>query len=151
MKAIQSVYDFNKQAGLLDLGYDDFRESAYPIEEALEGFDITYLNNRLHLHEDSSPKNASRSIVTGHCRTVGLSDVDRFDKHIDSIIFSLGSLFKLGLSVDQVLNGLQIVADANLTKLSVGKDSEGKQMKPTDFVGPEEELQKILDERNGSL
>ena len=151
MQALETVYEFNQKAGLLALGYDDFRESAYPIEEALEGFDITYLNNRLHLHEDSSPKDASRSIVTGHCRTAGISDVDRFDKSIDSIIFSLGSLFKLGLSVDQVLNGLQIVADANMAKLSVGKDSEGKQMKPTDFVGPETELQKILDERNGSL
>ena len=148
MKAIQSVYEFNQKAGLLDLGYDDFRESAYPIEEALEGFDITYLNNRLHLPEDSSPKDTSRAIVTGHCRTTDISDVDRFDKSIDSIIFSLGSLFKLGLSVDQVLRGLQTVADANMAKLSVGKDSEGKQMKPEGFVGPETELQEILDERN---
>lgn len=146
MQALETVYEFNQKAGLLALGYDDFRESAYPIEEALEGFDITYLNNRLHLHEDSSPKDASRAIVTGHCRTTGISDVDRLDKHIDSLIFNLGSLFKLGLSVDQVLRSLQTVADVNMTKLSVGKDSQGKQMKPTDFVGPEVDLQKILDE-----
>ena len=38
MNFIQQIYDFNQQAGLLDKGYDDFPESSFQIEEALEGF-----------------------------------------------------------------------------------------------------------------
>ena len=37
---VQEIYDFNKQAGLLEKGYSDFLESSFQIEEALEGFNI---------------------------------------------------------------------------------------------------------------
>ena len=29
MNFVQDIYDFNKQAGLLDKGYDDFLESSF--------------------------------------------------------------------------------------------------------------------------
>ena len=49
MTFVQQIYDFNKQAGLLEKGYDDFLESSFQIEEALEGFgDLPYLQVRLH-------------------------------------------------------------------------------------------------------
>ena len=153
MKALEKIYKFNKEAGLLDLPYSDFREAEYTIEESLEDLDTSYLAKKLHRLEDTSPKELSRTIVTGMCYLPegGVTPVKRFDKALDKLVFTYGDLLKQGVTFDQIDRGLNVVMDRNLTKLSVGKDSEGKQMKPTDFVGPEEELQKILDERNGSL
>lgn len=152
--AIKSVYNFNKEAGLLDAEYSDLRESCFPIEEALEGLnDLECLAERL-THEteeliEHSPKVLSRAIV--RLATVDdiveLADVDRFDKHLDIIVFSLGSIFKLGLNPQQMMKGLGIVANANMTKLKAGKDEAGKQNKPADFISPEPLLQLILDER----
>ena len=39
---IDAIYQFNEQAGLLEQGYNDFSESAYQIEEALEGYEIAH-------------------------------------------------------------------------------------------------------------
>ena len=145
---IKQIYKFNKEAGLLDVPYDDVRECAYPIEEALEGFlvneiaaDISYCQ-----WQPDTPKQFSRDLLQD--AIIDIPDVDRLDKHLDIIVFSFGSIFKLGLSPQEAMNALGIVMTANLTKLSVGTDSEGKQMKPTDFIGPEEQLQKILDRRS---
>lgn len=147
-EALSKIQEFNDRAGLLANGYNDFKEAEYCIEEALEGFDTSYLAIRLHLPENASPKELSRAIVTGHCNLLEpIPDVDRFDKALDGIFFNFGAIFKLRLSVYQAIRGLLIVCNANLTKLTVGKDAHGKQMKPTDFVGPETELQKLLDER----
>ena len=144
---IKEIYRFNKEAGLLDKGYVDARECAYPIEEMLEGFSniekIFYPNG-----PTISPKEASRYIMEKVTLDSNISDVDRFDKHLDAIVFNFGSLFKLGLTPQQVMRGLSVVMQANMQKLKVGQDSEGKQLKPDDFVGPEEQLQKILNERN---
>ena len=145
---IKQIYKFNKEAGLLDVPYDDVRECAYPIEEALEGFlvneiaaDISYCQ-----WQPDTPKQFSRDLLQD--AIIDIPDVDRLDKHLDIIVFSFGSIFKLGLSPQEAMNALGIVMTANLTKLSVGIDSEGKQMKPTDFIGPEEQLQKLLDRRS---
>lgn len=147
-KELQQIHDFNRKADLLG-SYNDFKEAEYCIEEALEGFDTTYLAIKLHLPEASSPKDISRAIVTGHCTlSEPIPDVDRLDKHLDGIFFNFGAIFKLGLTVTQSIRALGVVCVANLTKLVVGKDSHGKQMKPTDFVGPESKLQEILDERS---
>jgi hypothetical protein len=55
---------------------------------------------------------------------------------------------KLGLSAQQITEALNIVMKANNQKLSMPKDEHGKLMKPaSSFVGPEAELQKLLDER----
>jgi hypothetical protein len=156
MNAIKSIYKFNQECKrpdgscLLDQGYDDARESAFSIEEMLEGFDMQkFKTGDLDFSGDSTPKIMSRNIIAIATEGVlePLPDVDRLDKHLDSIVYNFGSIFKLGLSPQQAIKALSIVCDANLTKLSAGQDEHGKQRKPADFVPPEQRLQAILDER----
>lgn len=155
MNFVQQIYDFNKQAGLLDRGYDDFLESSFQIEEALEGFpNLQNLANILtdeesedRVRDDASPKTISRAIVRYAIGDTPISDVDRLDKAIDAIVFAIGSIAKLGLSPAQITRAIDVVTQANLQKLSMPKDEHGKLMKPADFVGPEAKLQSILDER----
>ena len=147
---IKAIHRFNKEAGLLELGYDDVRECAYPIEEMLEGFDLEALSVELGSKCVATPKEISRELVNlanAKADAPTVSDVDRFDKHLDAIVFCFGSLFKLGLSPQQAMQGLSVVMEANMQKLNAGQDSEGKQMKPDNFVSPEAKLQKILDKR----
>lgn len=154
---VQRIYDFNKDNGLIDKGYSDFLESSFQIEEALEGFgDLPYLQCRLHsdgdYHEElCNPKELSRQIVRlaeMDSKPTNMSDVDRLDKACDAVVFAIGSMAKLGLSPAQIHQALNIVMDANQAKLNAKCDSEGKLGKPENFVGPEGELQKILDERS---
>ena len=145
---IQEIYDFNKQAGLLEKGYDDFLESSFQIEEALEGFNLITLTSILspddkYLH----PKELSRIILSKVGESANISDVDRLDKAIDAIVFAVGSIAKLGLNVEQIHRAIGAVTEANLQKLTMPKDEHGKLTKPADFVGPEIKLQAILDER----
>lgn len=144
---VQEIYDFNKQAGLLENGYSDFLESSFQIEEALEGFNIEEVsqNTTDYQFKTSSAKELARYILE-HEQFTG-SDVDRLDKAIDAIIFAVGSIAKLGLNVEQIYRAIGAVTEANLQKLTMPKDEHGKLTKPADFVGPETELQRILDER----
>lgn len=149
LNPVKMIYDFNRKAGLLEKGYSDEKECAFPIEEALEGFNCTELIAQLDLdrRDEVHPKYISRRIID---LTVNddISDVDRLDKHLDIIVFSFGSIFKLGLTPQQAIRALEIVMRANLQKLhNKSVDAAGKLTKPTDFVGPEVELQRILDER----
>lgn len=146
---INMIYEFNDKAGLLSKRYSDKRESAFPIEEALEGFNCTELIRQLDLdkRDENTPKHISRKIIDLTVNSKELSDVDRLDKHLDIIVFSFGSIFKLGLTPKEALEALTIVMEANMSKLSVGVDSYGKQMKPLDFVSPEKRLQEILNRR----
>ncbi|MCF6330283.1 MAG: hypothetical protein L3I99_01890 [Sulfurimonas sp.] len=144
---IQSVYNWNLKAGLLNTPYSDANESKFPIEEALEGFRTDKIAGQLNIDIDSNPKEISRQIIGLIDGSEDLSDTDRFDKHLDIIVYSFGSLFKLGLSPEQAINGLVAVMDANSKKLESKIDSHGKLGKPADFVGPEKELEKILKER----
>jgi len=142
---IKQIYKFNQEAGLLEKGYSDERECAYPIEEALEGFNTTELLAQLSMERGASPKDISRRIIDLTINGEDIQNVDRLDKHLDAIVFAFGSIFKLGLSPQEAMKALSIVADANIQKLTVGVDSEGKQMKPEGFIPPETQLQKILD------
>lgn len=149
---IKDIYKFNKDRGLLDKDYNDKKECAFPIEEALEGMgDLSALADRVKGEvgiADSSPKGLSRQIIAlaNLDGEPDIADVDRLDKHLDIIVFSFGSIFKLGLSPQDAMNALGIVMKANMTKPSA-KDAEGKVIKQVDFVGPEIELQKLLDKR----
>ena len=140
---IDAIYQFNEQAGLLEQGYNDFSESAYQIEEALEGYEIAH-GFTVHL---DTPKEMSRTIVRAQGPFIG-TDVDRLDKAIDAIVFAVGSIAKLGLTPPQIREAIEIVTTANLQKLSMPKDEFGKLTKPADFVGPEAKLQELLDRRN---
>ena len=157
LNPFKRIYQFNKEASLLDQGYSDERECAFPIEEALEGFEDNMQELAFELGLDKGypsdadevchAKHLARYIAGIISQDIVVPDVDRLDKHLDIIVFSLGSIYKLGLSPQQTMKALGIVAEANMQKLKVGQDSEGKQSKPEDFVGPEAQLQKILDER----
>ena len=156
MTFVQQIYDFNKQAGLLEKGYDDFLESSFQIEEALEGFgDLPYLQVRLHsegehYEELCNPKEISRQIVRlaeMDSKPTNIPDVDRLDKACDAVVFAIGSMAKLGLTPAQIVEAMNIVTEANLQKLSMPKDEHGKLTKPANFVGPETKLQAILDKR----
>ena len=139
---IDAIYQFNEQAGLLEQGYNDFSESAYQIEEALEAYEIA---QGFTVHLDT-PKEMARTIVRAQGPFIG-TDVDRLDKAIDAIVFAVGSIAKLGLSPAQITRAIDVVTQANLQKLSMPKDEHGKLMKPANFIGPEAKLQSILDER----
>jgi hypothetical protein len=137
MSALEQIYQWQVAAGNASRPYDDFLESSFQVEEALEGFNLgDYYSN---------PKEASRAIVEPF--TFEGTDVDRLDKALDAIIFAVGSIAKLGLTPEQLERALLAVNSANQQKLSMPRDEHGKLTKPADFVGPEPELQKILDER----
>ena len=154
MTFVQQIYDFNKQAGLLEKGYDDFLESSFQIEEALEGFgDLPYLQVRLHsegkhYEELCNPKEISMQIIRlaeMDSKPTNIPDVDRLDKACDAVVFAIGSMAKLGLTPAQIVEAMNIVTEANLQKLSMPKDEHGKLTKPANFVGPETKLQALLD------
>ena len=148
---IELIHRFNVEAGLLEKGYDDFLESSFQIEEAMEGFRCPALMRAIGLPEnlDTTPKNFSRFLVASAMaeHRFSLSAVERLDKACDSVVFAVGSMAKLGLSPEQITRALNTVMHANFSKLAMPKDSFGKLMKPDNFVGPEDKLQEILDER----
>ena len=146
LNPVKLIYQFNQKAGLLEAGYIDEKECAFPIEEMLEALNTTSLCDTLGV-PGANPKMLSRRIMSLASTPMSITDLDRLDKHLDAIVYCFGSIFKLGLTPQQALAALEIVAQANMQKLSVGTDDHGKQMKPTNFVGPEEKLQAILDKR----
>lgn len=159
MTFVQQIYDFNKDAGLLEKGYDDFLESSFQIEEALEGFEgLESLAVELTDEDDdlveATPKALSRKIVhiaqngyhVDDSDKIPVPDVDRLDKACDAVVFAIGSMAKLGLNVEQIHRAMEVVTEANLQKLTMPKDEYGKLTKPADFVGPEVKLQEILNE-----
>lgn len=157
---IDLIYTFNQQAGLLDRPYNDFLESSFQIEEALEGFEhLPALAETLGIDPTlpKLPRELSRRIVsiaqqgspssTGYDVWSDISDLDRLDKALDAIVFAFGSIFKLGLTPEQALRALSAVMQANLQKLSMPKDEFGKLTKSPNFIGPESQLNLILKER----
>jgi predicted HAD superfamily Cof-like phosphohydrolase len=151
---VDKIYKFNEDAGLIDAGYDDFLEDSFTIEESLEqGSNLKKLGSLIHpATEDlETPKDISRAICNilyKQPNSKQVSDVDRADKIIDKVVFAIGGLAKLGLTREQAYRAIDVVLEANLQKLGCPKDSEGKLMKPKGFKNPEEELEKILKERN---
>lgn len=145
---IKRIVAFNQKAGLLEKPYDDFLESSFQIEEALEGFDMNELDLFLNGPESTiepTPKNLSRIIIQS-CYNVALEDVDRLDKACDAVVFAVGSMAKLGLNAQEITQALNIVMDANNAKLKTKRvDAQGKLCKDSDFKGPEESLQELLD------
>ena len=143
LNPIKEIVRFNKEAGLIDQGYDDFLESSFQIEEALEGFDLSTLPNQIG---GLDAKGTSREI----CKPLSYvgADVDRLDKACDAVVFAVGSMAKLGLNPQEITKALNVVMHKNFEKLGAPKDEFGKQLKPEGWTGPEPELQKILDNRS---
>lgn len=156
LNPIKRIVQFNQDAGLLDKGYDDFLESSFQIEEALEGFNPEFIIKSMHnaVQEGfkgfiTSPKDVSRHLVsTALTSDCTITDVDRLDKACDSVVYAIGSMAKLGLSAQEITQALNIVMDKNLEKLkNKSYDAEGKLLKDPSFVGPEAQLQVLLDKR----
>lgn len=150
---VQGIYDFNDQAGLLGKGMDSFMETAFILEEAVEGYEDVF----------NQPENPNAPVVTARDWALGFlnqvkeakdlrnlpmpSDVAEADKAIDGIIFNVGKLAKMELTVEQIERMINIVTVCNMAKLGGPKDKLGKQLKPEGWVGPEEQLQEVLNER----
>ena len=157
---IDDVFTFNEKAGLLEGDMDSFKELAYVLEESFEGYEEAYnttdsSGERYRPGDKEYPTarqlglSLANSIKDSFTRT-GLSlpsEVQEFDKSLDAIVFHIGKLAKMRLSREQVAEGAAVVSACNLAKLDGPKDELGKQLKPEGWKGPEEELQRILDER----
>ena len=151
---IKSIYKFNKEAGLLDKGYSDFLEPSFLIEEALEDLPtLKSLGQAISVNSEN-PKEIARQIVSiagGNNTTKPLTDLQRFDKHIDAIVYAVGGAYKLGLSPQQLEAGIAAVMHSNMKKIGAGKDEHGKALKPENWPEIEAEqvrkLQTILDKR----
>ena len=145
----KSIYKFNKDAGLLSKPYSDFLEPSFLIEEALE--DLPELINLAKALENDTPnpKEIARHIVElAGGVDAELTDLQRFDKHIDAIVYAVGGAYKLGLTPQQLEAGIAAVMHSNMQKLKNKKyDEHGKLLKDENFIGPEEALQKILNKR----
>ena len=142
---VTRIYDFNRVNGLLDKPYNDFLESSFQIEEALEGFNLPTIIEALDLKIDfdTNSKGVSREILSS-VSSASLSDLERLDKHLDSIIYDIGAIAKLGLTPKQLLQALSIVMDANEAKNGCPKDEFGKLLKPENFPNPEPRLEQLL-------
>ena len=157
---IAKIYEFNEKAGFLGKGMDSFIETAYTLEEAIEGFEPAFNASR----EDGTvivkgdadfltARQWSLSLMNSiheafEQRNVPMPDeVDELDKAIDLVVFSIGKMAKMGLSQDQIAEAFDVVADANLSKIGAPKDALGKQLKPEGWIAPETKLQEILDRR----
>ena len=150
----KSIYKFNKEAGLLDKGYSDFLEPSFLIEEALEDLPTLKSLGQVISVNSENPKEIARQIVSiagGNNTTKPLTDLQRFDKHIDAIVYAVGGAYKLGLSPQQLEAGIAAVMHSNTKKIGAGKDEHGKALKPDNWPEIEAEqtrkLQAILDKR----
>lgn len=155
LNPIKEICKWQIDAGNASRPYDDFLESSFQIEEALEGFNTENLYKALlevpsrapnEVPSENTPKELSRAIVnSADWSTSSVSDVDRLDKACDAIIFAIGAMQKLGLDHHNITKALNIVNDANKAKLGMPRDEKGKLLKPDNFVGPEVKLQELLD------
>lgn len=157
---VSDIIEFNDKAGLLGGEMDTFLETAYILEEGFEGFEAAlngYDEDGSMITKGHKDFVSARDWALGFMNQVlqafeirGLelpSEVAEFDKAIDGVVFNIGKLAKMRLTRDQIVRGFAAVHKANMAKLGGPKDEFGKQLKPEGWVGPEDELQAILDER----
>ena len=141
------IREFNAKAGLLRRGYHARLEASFQIEEAIEGFPLSHVVIALdpvQYTPCSTAKDLSRKILEHVDQDVRIKLVEAIDKAADAIVFAYGSLFKLGLSVQQAEDMVAIVAASVMEKVSAPVDEHGKLTKPEGFVGPEERIAKYL-------
>ena len=75
--------------------------------------------------------------------------VDQVDALIDSIVFAMGGLYRLGLTKEQALECFHAVMDANFEKKAgqkEGREVEGVKdaIKPEGWKGPEARIKEVL-------
>ena len=154
LNPIKEIVKWQRDTGNAAKPYDDFLESSFQIEEALEGFTDLFELAKVLSRSDKitvkseSPKDLSRAIIAlASTEYDDISNVERLDKACDAIIFAIGSMAKLGLDHHAITKALNIVNDANKAKLGMSRDSEGKLLKPDNWekYSPEPKLQELLD------
>ena len=154
LNPIKEIVKWQRDAGNAAKPYNDFLESSFQIEEALEGFTDLFELAKVLSRADKitvkseSPKDLSRAIIAlASTEYDDISNVERLDKACDAIIFAIGSMTKLGLDHHAITKALNIVNDANKAKLGMSRDAEGKLLKPDNWekYSPEVKLQELLD------
>ncbi len=151
INVIKQIHDWNQKAGYLDKPYNDKLECSMLIEEALEGFNaLPNLAMQLNMKDESSnARMISREIMEQANYNYDVPEIDRLDKQVDAAIIAIGGIAKLGLSPQEITKAINIVMNKNNEKLkNITIDEYGKVTKPKGFVGPEVELQKLLDNIN---
>ena len=135
--------------------YSASNAAALVIEEALEKLPLSdKLANQLDC--GNTPKLLARTIVqlttgdnTDGTTNEEVAPVAAFDSSLDAIYIEIGNMHMQGITPEQMVDGLQVVHDANLMKGGT-KDSQNKVIKPDqweELFAPEPKLQAILDER----
>lgn len=146
---IERICEFNKQANLV--GYKASLEASFLVEEALEGFELWVLaeNVGMEVFPEMTAKDIARFILRGDIlSSTELDLVDAIDKAADAIVFAVGSMYKLGLQPSDIQAVLNVVMDANFTKLNNRKlDDHNKLMKPEGFINPEEVIRTFYEGR----
>ena len=117
LNPIKEIVKWQMDAGNAAKPYNDFLESSFQIEEALEGYEIEYG----FTVDIGTPKEMSRTIVRAQGPFIG-TDVDRLDKACDAIIFAIGSMTKLGLDHNAITKALNIVNNNELVEVDVTEE-----------------------------
>ncbi len=81
-----------------------------------------------------------------HEIAIATSEANRLKEVLDVIFIAYGSLGKMNLSSQDIVDSYELVVQSNESKSSA-KNSDGKITKNTDFVPVEPLLQLILDRR----
>lgn len=158
---IQAIIDFNAKAGFITgannfSNFNDTKESAYLIEEALEPYQVEHLASLFELakHTAEYTKNPQREVAKAILANTDVAEVPTkvqlVDKYVDAIIYAVGSLGKMGLTHQDITAALNIVTEANVKKtLNPIYDDEGKLLKPADWdkYDPEYRLINLIQKR----
>lgn len=144
---IKMIHRFNHSAGLVDRPKSAVNECAYWVEEALEGFSLEPVANRVGYTGELKEREIAKHILGNEMSHI--TNLTMADKAGDAVVFAVGALVKMGLDPQGVTAVLNAIMQANLAKLADPEyDSEGKLKKKVDFIGPEERIRGIL-EQNG--
>lgn len=158
---IQAIIDFNVKAGFIDetknfTNFNDFKESAYLVEEALEPYGVDYLADNFELMKTTPEylKNPQREVAKAILANTDVATVPTkvqlVDKYVDAIIYAVGSLGKMGLTHQDISAAINIVTEANMKKtLNPVYDDDGKLLKPADWdkYDPEYKLLNLINKR----
>ena len=158
---IQAIIDFNTKAGFIDKtknfsNFNDIKESAYLIEEALEPYEVNYLAQTFELDTSnkdyiSNPqRQIAKAILANTDIAVVPTKVELVDKYVDAIVYAVGSLGKMGLTHQDITAAINIVTEANIRKtVNPVYDEDGKLLKPADWdkYDPEYKILNLIEKR----
>lgn len=148
---IKKIVQFNKEANLLEKGFNDRLESSFLVEEALEcsdRLDVLFdllSKNKLGVEVKSpSPKDLSRAIMAiAMSDNCVLTDRERLDKQIDAAVYAVGGCAKLNLTAQEIEASFAAVNYSNMKKVEAGHDEFGKLKKPSNWA----EIEKLQDQK----